>query len=93
MIRPGMHATVRIVSRRIADVIVVPTGCIFQRDGHSIVFAERGGQFVPVSVTTGESNGNYTAIIEGLSEGETIALNDLGTSPATGASPTEKGAP
>jgi HlyD family secretion protein len=78
MIRPGMHATVRIVSRRIEDVIVVPTGCIFERDGHSIVFAERNGEFVPVSVTTGESSGDYTAITQGLIEGERIALNDLG---------------
>ena len=78
MIRPGMHATVRIVSRRIEDVIVVPTGCIFARDGHSIVFGERNGKFVPVSVTTGESNGDYTAITQGLREGERIALNDLG---------------
>ncbi len=81
MIRPGMHATVRIVSSTIEDVIVVPTACIFHRDGHSIVFAERDGKFIPVSVTTGESNGDYTAITEGLREGERIALNDLGTSP------------
>ncbi len=89
MIRPGMHATVRIVSKRIENVIVVPTGCIFHRDGHSIVFAERDGKFVPVSVTTGESNGNYTAITQGLREGERIALNDLGASPAAEASPAE----
>ena len=93
MIRPGMHATVRIVSERIEDVVVVPTGCIFHRDGHSIVFAERDGEFVPVSVATGESNGDYTAITEGLREGETIALNDLGTSPAADASPAEARSP
>jgi len=93
MIRPGMHATVRIVSERIEDVIVVPTGCIFHRDGHSIVFAERDGRFMPISVTTGESNGDYTAITQGLREGERIALNDLGTSPAAEASPAEAGAP
>ena len=93
MIRPGMHATVRIVSQTIEDVVVVPTGCIFHRDGHSIVFAERDGEFVPVSVATGESNGDYTAITEGLREGETIALNDLGTSPAADASPAEARSP
>jgi multidrug efflux pump subunit AcrA (membrane-fusion protein) len=93
MIRPGMHATVRIVSETIEDVVVVPTGCIFHRDGHSIVFAERDGEFVPVSVATGESNGDLTAITEGLREGETIALNDLGTSPAAEAGPTEARSP
>jgi len=79
MIRPGMHATVRIVAQRVEKVIVVPTGCIFRRDGGSIVFAQRKGKFVPVSVTTGASNTDYTAITHGLEEGERIALNDLGT--------------
>jgi HlyD family secretion protein len=81
MIRPGMHATVRIVSERIEAVVVVPTGCIFRRDGHAIVFVKRGEEFEPVSVTTGKSNADYTAITEGIRDGETIALNDLGTGP------------
>lgn len=87
MIRPGMHATVRLVAERIKDVIVIPTGCIFHRDGRAIVFAKRDGRFVPVSVTTGKSNGDYTVIAKGLKEGETIALNDLGVA-ATGETPT-----
>ena len=81
MIRPGMHATVRLVSKRIKDAIVVPTGCIFRADGRSIVFAEREGRFVPVSVTIGESTGDYTVITQGIEEGERIALNDLGVIP------------
>ncbi len=83
LIRPGMHATIRIVSQRIKDVIVVPTGCIFRRDGHPMVFAERGGKFAPVAVTLGESNGDYTVITKGLKQGERIALNDLGVTAAS----------
>ena len=90
MIRPGMHATVRMVSKRIEDVIVVPTSCIFQRDGRSIVFVQREGRFVPVTVTTGESSADYTAISEGLKEGDRIALNDLGL---TGAEETQERRP
>ncbi len=86
LIRPGMRAAVRIVYRQIKDAIVVPSGCIFRRDGKSIVFAERNGKFTPVSVTVGESTGDYTAITEGLKDGERIALNDLGT-PAPTVSP------
>jgi RND family efflux transporter MFP subunit len=87
LIRPGMRASVRIVSRRIKNVVVVPSGCIFRRDGKSIVFAERNGKFVAVAVTPGESNGDYTAIKSGLKQGERIALNDLGTPIPTTASP------
>lgn len=78
LIRPGMRAAVRIVYRRIKGAIIVPSGCIFRRDGDSIVFVERGGKFTPIAVTPGESNGDYTAITKGLKEGERIALNDLG---------------
>jgi HlyD family secretion protein len=83
LIRPGMRAAVRIVYRRIKGAIIVPTGCIFRRDGRSIVFAQRNGKFTPVSVTVGESNGDYTAITRGLQAGERIALNDLGASAPT----------
>ena len=89
LIRPGMHATIRIVSRRIKDAIIVPTGCIFRRDGHPVVFVERGGKFTPAVVTLGESNGDYTAITQGLKQGERIALNDLGVTATNGSRPDE----
>ena len=83
LIRPGMRASVRVVSRRIKNAIIVPTGCIFTRDGHSVVSVERNGRFAQTPVTLGESNGEYTAITKGLTEGERIALNDLGAPPPT----------
>jgi RND family efflux transporter MFP subunit len=85
LIRPGMRASVRLVARRIEDVVVVPSGCIFQRDGKHIVYAQRNGRFTAVEVSPGESNGDYTAITSGLAAGERIALNDLGTPPPSGA--------
>jgi HlyD family secretion protein len=81
LIRPGMRADVKLVSRRIKGAITVPNGCIFRRDGKSVVFVERGGKFVRTPVTVGESNGEYTAITRGLQAGERIALNDLGAPP------------
>ena len=83
LIRPGMRASVRVVSRRIKNAIIVPTGCILTRDGQSVVSVERNGRFAQTPVTLGESNGEYTAITKGLTEGERIALNDLGAPPPT----------
>jgi RND family efflux transporter MFP subunit len=80
--RPGMRAGVRIVVRQIKGVVTIPSGCIFQYDNHPMVFAERNGKFLRVPVTPGESNGDYTAITEGLKEGERIALNNLGALPS-----------
>jgi len=85
LIRPGMRASVRVVSRRIKDAITIPTGCIFKRDGHSVVFVEHNGKFGQVAVTLGEANGEYTVIKKGVNEGERIALNDLGAPPTTAA--------
>jgi len=85
LIRPGMRATARMISRRVDNAVVIPTACIFKRDGHSVVFVQRNGSFAQVTVTPGESNGEYTAIAKGVKEGERIALNDLGASPPTAA--------
>jgi HlyD family secretion protein len=77
LIRPGMRANVRVVSRRIPGAITVPSGCVFHYEGHPVVFVKRNGSFARVEVAVGESNGEYTAITKGLKAGERIALNDL----------------
>lgn len=91
LVRPGMRAGVRLVSRRIRNAITVPSGCVFRRDGKSIVFAEREGRFVSLPVTVGATNGEYVEIKSGLRAGERIALNDLGAS-AAGTKAKPKGA-
>jgi len=63
----------------------------FRHGRQSYVFAERNGRFTRVAVTTGASNGDYTAVKSGVREGERIALNDLGV-PATPETPA-KGRP
>jgi len=86
LIRPGMRAGVRIVSRKVANALTVPTGCIFEHEGHPVVFVEREGAFVATQVTLGDANREYTAIAKGLKEGDRIALNDLGAPLSAGAS-------
>jgi multidrug efflux pump subunit AcrA (membrane-fusion protein) len=82
LMRPGMRASVVIVTRRIKQAIVVPADCVFQRDGGSICYVERGGRYRAERVKRGASNGDYTAILAGLKDGDRVALNDLGTSQA-----------
>jgi multidrug efflux pump subunit AcrA (membrane-fusion protein) len=86
-----MRASVRVVSRRIKNAITIPSGCIFKRDGHSMVFVERNGKYGQVAIALGETNGEYTVITKGVKEGERIALNDLGAPPPT--APSAKGKP
>lgn len=80
LIRPGMRASVRIVSKQIEDVIVVPIGCVFDYKGKKVVYVERKDKFERVYVETGESNSEYMIIEKGLKTGDKVALNNLGAS-------------
>jgi multidrug efflux pump subunit AcrA (membrane-fusion protein) len=73
-----MRANVRIVTRRVERVVTVPAECIFQRDGHAVVYVEANGGYRARRVKPGASNGDYTAIANGLKQGERVALNALG---------------
>jgi HlyD family secretion protein len=78
LMRPGMRANTVIVTRRIEDVVTVPAECVFEREGGSIVYVERNGQYQERTVEVGTSSGDYTEIVRGLKQGERVALNDLG---------------
>jgi len=78
LMRPGMRANAVIVTRRIEDVITVPAECVFEREEGSIVYVERDGQYQERTVEVGTSSGDYTEIVQGLKQGERVALNDLG---------------
>jgi multidrug resistance efflux pump len=77
LMRPGMRANARIVTRRVSDALTVPAECVFVRDGQSVVFAERGGQYVRTAVQLGDSNGDFVQVTGGLKDGDRVALNDL----------------
>ena len=82
-LRTGMSATARIELNRLNDVIVVPTGAIFQVDGGpaAYVVERRSATARPVAVI--RRGRDQTAIGSGLREGERIALRDpsLGSRP------------
>jgi HlyD family secretion protein len=86
--RPGMRANVRIVMKRIEDAITIPAECVFERDGRFVVYVQHDGRYREVTVKTGESNGDYTVILDGLKQGDSVALNDLRTS-AVAAAPAQ----
>jgi len=82
-IRPGMRAGVSIIVRKIPDAVMIPTECIFMRNGKPTVFVERHGTYARVAVKVGDSNGEYTVVNRGLAVGERITLHDLDESKAS----------
>ncbi|MDA3962992.1 MAG: hypothetical protein PF961_19580 [Planctomycetota bacterium] len=77
--RPGMSARVTIQIAAYKDVLSVPLDAVYERDGATYVYVERGGAPVKTPVTLGDANDDFVVITEGLSEGETVLV--LGIEP------------
>lgn len=75
VLRPGMVAEVRIPVEEEAAALAVPSGTVIQRNGQSIVFVVEEGKAVQRVVQTGLSDGEYTAITEGLDAGEQLIVS------------------
>lgn len=77
-LRPGMTASVRIVTERIPKAISVPIECVFDQDDRKIVYVDRKGHFSQTEVELGPQNDDVVVIRHGLKPGERIALRDIG---------------
>ena len=75
-IKSGMTANVSIVVFKKENVIVMPRGVIFERDGKKFVQVERGKEISDREVTLGEVSAlGQIEISSGLSDGEVVLLN------------------
>jgi multidrug efflux pump subunit AcrA (membrane-fusion protein) len=75
-LRSGMSATARIELERIADVLIVPTPALFQTAAGTVAHVVEGRSTSPRRVTVMRRGREETAILEGLQEGERVALRD-----------------
>jgi HlyD family secretion protein len=64
----------RIVVWESADVLKVPAGALFQRDGAWKVFVVEGGKARLRAVEAGRGNGVETQVLGGLAEGEQVIV-------------------
>jgi multidrug efflux pump subunit AcrA (membrane-fusion protein) len=78
-LRSGMSASARVELDRLAAVLVVPAGAVFQRGAASVVFVPaRGGEFEARPVTVLRRGRDQVAIAAGVNEGERVALKEPG---------------
>jgi RND family efflux transporter MFP subunit len=70
----GMAARLEIETERRENVLLVPTRAIRTIGNKRYVFVEKEGKLLEVGVETGLSNPEYTEIVAGLEEGETIVV-------------------
>ena len=74
-LRPGMTGKVRLHTHHYADTPLVPVEAVHYLDGDPIVFRAQESTWASVPVRLGGNDGARVAILEGLTSGETVALN------------------
>lgn len=73
-LKPGMTASVEIITDRRPETVFVPLESVFQKDGKTVVYLSPSRR--PVEVEIGPKNDNYVMIKAGLQPGQRICLRD-----------------
>ncbi len=83
-LKEGLTVTVSIIVEERNDVLLVPNKAIIRRGTESVVQVLKDGVVEERSIRTGISNYQNTEVIEGLSEGEKVAIiQKTATTPTT----------
>ena len=54
--KPGQRVVATIALEEIKDVLAVPRGALFEKDGRRILYVRREGRFVPLEVQVGPNS-------------------------------------
>jgi HlyD family secretion protein len=74
-LRPGMTAEVKILIKTIPDALTVPVSAVTESDGKHICYVKTGRGLERREVKIGEGNEQNIQILEGLQDGEEVALD------------------
>ncbi|PKM65780.1 MAG: hypothetical protein CVU95_14440 [Firmicutes bacterium HGW-Firmicutes-2] len=78
-IKPGMFATVIILTEEKTDTLYVPSEAVLLRDGLYYVYVEReGGTVLRLEVKVGIDTGHYTEILEGVVFEDVVITKGIG---------------
>jgi multidrug efflux pump subunit AcrA (membrane-fusion protein) len=78
LIRPGMSLRGDVVLQKYESCFIVPSGAVSYREKErdSLVYIKKKDRFIPQSVKTGLSSHGEAVILDGVQEGELIALTN-----------------
>jgi hypothetical protein len=91
-LRPGTTVSVIVQAGTIDDVRLVPRHAVFERDGKPVVFVEGPDGFEPVEVKVLHRT-ETTAAVEGVEDGQLVALVDPDRAASPGSAPPPAPAP
>ncbi len=77
LLKPGMTSEIKILSRLIKDVLVVPNEALKQKENKTGVYILDQGRPKWVPVKTGETNGILTEVAEGLNTGQEVVISGI----------------
>ncbi|MBN2767311.1 MAG: HlyD family secretion protein [Paludibacteraceae bacterium] len=73
---PGLTVSCRIIIGKVENALLLPIDAIRTEVDQTFIYKKAGNGYEKVVVQTGESNSDYIVILEGLKEGDTVALSD-----------------
>jgi len=76
VMKPGQRVQAMLVLEELEDVLAVPRQAIFDKDGQSVAYVLRDGEFKSVPVESGASALGRMVITSGLEAGDRVALRD-----------------
>jgi RND family efflux transporter MFP subunit len=74
-LRPGMSAEVKILLKTVPNALTVPVQAVTEFDGKHIAYVKTAGGLERREVKVGETNETLVQIVEGINEGEHVALD------------------
>lgn len=75
-LRPGMSANARIIVKRDAKALVIPTDAIFEKEGLPVVFVLHAGRYEERFISVAKRSSGEAMVVNGLKAGDKIALKD-----------------
>lgn len=73
---PGLTSVCSIKIGEIADAVVIPLDCVFEKDSLHIVYIRDQGYFKPCRVELGPGNSDFSVVVSGLQGGEELSLKE-----------------
>ena len=81
LLRPGLLVESEIIVEKIPNTLYVPQQAVFEKSGRSVVFVRAGTRFDARPVKLGKRSESLVAVLEGVRQGDWIALQDMETGP------------
>ena len=75
-LRPGMSATVRVVTDRVQRATLVPAASVFSKSGRTVVYVLTRGGFEERAIEVARRGSEQVAVARGVKPGERVALKD-----------------